>query len=341
MPSTLSTIFGLGRQASKGTGVTAMQGIRLTRLTNRANITVDDATDEFSAGAGPIPGDGGVRLGIYTPFSGAGRIRLDNFPTLLGAAGFDNLSSGGVGPYTHTILGRTNETDFKWYTALIKQGPTSDTLERVIRDCRLSRLRITAEANSVGRFEFEGMGIHEENAAGTETVTSESGPLLNTVAGAFTFETEGGAAVITALPRSISVEIANSFTPSNDDFIIGDTEVQNMEFIGQVITGTVVASLTEDTYQRLVYAGADTAAAGYDINPVHGNLNFRLESAEYAGATTPWSLTVDLPNLNAFPGEMAASGRSEIRIPITFQAYYDGTDQMATFTVVNDTASYT
>ena len=226
--ASLSTVFGLGKQTGLGTPKTALNTFRMTDLPSKPDITVDDLLDEFGAGAAIIPGSGGVRLGVYSRLSGGGRLRPDHLYHLLAAAGYSaNSPAGTPSEYTHTITKAATDAAFPFYSALVQMGPSGSVLDRLISDLRFSRLRLNMDRNSVARFEFEAMGLHEENAAGSETTTDEAGPVLRTVEGTFTLTKEGGGAVV-ASARAVTLEIENTFLAPNDDMILGDHEAQSL-----------------------------------------------------------------------------------------------------------------
>lgn len=337
--ASLNTVFGLGKQTGLGTAKTALNTFRMTDLSNTPDITVDDLLDEFGAGAAIIPGSGGVRLGVYSRVNGGGRLRPDHLYDLLAAAGYSVAgTTGAPSEYTHAITKAATNAAFPFYSALVQMGPSGSVLDRLISDLRFSRLRLNLDRNSVARFEFEAMGLHEENAAGSETTTDETGPVLRTVEGTFTLTKEGGGAVV-ASARAVTLEIENDFITPNDDMILGDHEAQSLTWLGQRITGTIDAALSEAAWQELFYGGSGSAGAGYSFTDLQAGLVVRVESAGLI-STVPYSLSIAIPNLIARGGEVRASGRSEVRMPITFQAYDDGVDEFCTFTLINDTASY-
>lgn len=339
--TSLATTFALAKQSAKGTGATTLFSLKLTDGMAFPSVTVEDTNDEFSGGTALVSNSAGQRLGVYTRISAAGRIRPDWFPQILIGAGLGDVATTGTSPnYAHACTPSDDNDDYKWLTVYYDVDEGTANLARIVEDVRLSRLRITANRNSVPRFEFEGMGIHEEIAAGTETINAETGPVLTTVSGSITFDKSGGGAIAGNI-RNCEVVIENTFPTPEDSMVIGSTEMQDMEWGGMAVTGTVDAAFSKTAFAEMFYGGISTAGTGYSLEDVEGTLTLVLESAaDIPTGAGPFTVTVNIPKLVARAQEFRASGRNEVRLPIAFTAYKVSGSELITVTVNNDTASY-
>lgn len=338
--TSLATTFALAKQSAKGSGASTLYSLKLTDGMAFPSVTVEDTNDEFSGGTALVSNSAGQRLGVYTRISAAGRIRPDWFPQLLIGAGLGDVATTGTTPnFSHACTPSDDNDDYKWLSVYYDVDEGTANLARIVEDVRLSRLRITANRNAVPRFEVEGMGIHEEIAAGTETITAETGPVLTTVSGSITFNKSGGGAIAGGI-RNCEIVIENTFPSPEDSMVIGATEMQDMEWGGMAVTGTVDAAFSKTAFAEMFYGGTSTAGTGYSLADVEGSLTLVMESAaDIPTGAGPFTVTVAIPALVARAQEFRASGRNEVRLPIAFTAY-KGAGELITVTVLNDTASY-
>lgn len=338
--TSLATTVGLGIQTAKGTVKTTLGTLKLTDAVAFPSITVEDTNDEFSGGTALLNSSAGQRLGVYTRISASGRIRPDWFPVILSGAGFAVTSTGTTPNYSHACILAADNNLYPWLSVYYEVDEGTATLQRIVKDARFSRLHITANRNSVPRFEVEGMGIHEQIATGSETLTAETGPVLTTVSGSITFNKSGGGALAGNI-RNVEINLENTFPSPEDSMVIGSTEMADMEWGGPLLTGTVDAAFTKSAFVDMFYGGVSTAGTGYSLEDIEGTLTLVLESAaDIPSGAGPFTVTVAIPKFVARANEFTASGRNEIRLPIAFTAYKVSGSELITITVLNDSASY-
>jgi hypothetical protein len=217
----------------------------------------------------------------------------------------------------------------------------SNQLTRILSDARIRSLEIQADRNSLPRISFEAIAGHEEIATGVELHRDEQRPPLTTVSGSISLTQSGGGSITGSIRRT-TITLAHDFPAPEDEIPVGDTEASWITWLGVMLDGEIDAAFERATFLDLVYGGAGTAGSGYDTEDVSGALTLTLESAtNIPGTATPYALTVTIPNLIARLGEFRSAGRNEIRLPIVWQAYQSGADELIEVTVTTDQATVT
>lgn len=339
-----STQIGLATQGSgHGTSPAASYAdLVLTEAKAAPRITIDPGGDEFGIG-GLVATDAGQRLGIYTPISGAGRIRAGaSLLGLLYGAGLATVATTGTAPaLTHTLTLAANDSAFPWSAFRHSVATGANNLIRILSDARIQRLEIVADRNDTPTLSWQALAGHEQIATGIERTASESRPPLTSVRGSITFNKSGGGAIAGNIRRA-TVTLAHDFPAPEDEIAVGDTEASWITWLGVLVDGEVDAAFDRDTFLDLVYGGVGTAGAGYDPDDVEGTLTLVLQSGgDIPGTATPYGLSITIPNLVARLGEWRSAGRNEIRLPIVWQAYQSGADNLIEYAVTTDQATVT
>jgi hypothetical protein len=217
----------------------------------------------------------------------------------------------------------------------------SDQLIRILSDARIRKIEIQADRNSLPTVSFDAMAGHEEIATGVELHRDEQRPPLTAVSGSIALTKSGGGA-ITGSIRQCSITLEHDFPTPEDEIPVGDTEAAWFTWLGVILDGEIDAAFSRDTFLELVYGGSGTAGSGYDTDDVTGDLTLTLQSAANIPATaSPYAVTITIPNLIARLGEFRSAGRNEIRLPIVWQAYQSGADELIEIAITTDQATVT
>lgn len=264
-------------------------------------------------------------------------------PLLLGLGMSDSVS--GTTIKTHVITPVTAASSDPYLSVLTDIGADSgSTLERLIKDVRVTQLKIDADKNGVA-YSAKMSGLSEAASAGTETKTDEPAYKLTRNSGTFalTYDPAGTPVVISshtsAPPRGLSMTIDNPVT--TDDYALWTTALNDNprgdgirvegEFSGLPITWSV--------YKQLLWGGASGTAPS--ATWVECSLDFKFNSVEFVSASTPYSLQVTIPRAEVWldPAGFRARNGDDIRWTAKWRLYA-GTGSPFTATLVNAVASY-
>lgn len=243
--------------------------------------------------------------------------------------------------YAHSFEPASGDSTFPWASWYHAVGTGSNLLKRLIQNARSNRFDITANRNSVARFVTAGMGSHEEVAGSPTINTDSSGALLRTVEGTFTL-LDSAASELTGSARNLQVNVANEFPTNEDNFDLGSHEFGWMTWLAMLATGTIDTQFNKTIFEEMYYGGNSSAGSGYSFTEMTGSLVTRLDAASaITGAVSKQSMLISVPYLNARGGEFRASGRNEIRLPITWRAFKQSGVPLIRFGLINTVASYT
>lgn len=243
--------------------------------------------------------------------------------------------------YAHSFEPVSNDAAFPWSSWYHSVGLSSAALKRILQDARLNRFDVTANRNAIARFALAGMASHEEIAAGTETINTDTGDLLRSIQGSFSLLKANGTS-LTGSSRNVEFNVANEFPSNEDNFDIGQSEFGWMTWLSMMATGTIDTAFNKTIFEEMYYGGNSAAGSGYSFTEMTGSLHVRLDAASaISGAVSKPAMLISVPYLNARGGEFRASGRNEVRLPVTWRAFKQSNVPLIRFGLINTVTSYT
>ncbi len=334
-----STTLGVGLQTSHDAApVGSYRGMVQSEVKAVPMPTVEDVSDEV--GMGLVATAGPYRLGVWTPISGRGRVRLGSLPQLLRMVGLNSMTHSHSGVVTtHVLTPVSDVDDIPWASFLHGVGQDSNRLLRVLSDGRLGTLKLLADANSLLKFEFAGVASHEEIATGLERTINEFMPPLNTVQGSLSI-LDSGAGTLVGSVTNLNLEMGLDLSAEGDEIPVAGYEPSWLSVLRIRALADADASFQKDLFLDLFYNGSGAAGAGYSLQNVVGSLSVTYQSAmNIPGSSTPFSVTVELPTVEVSGGEWQSSGRGQIRMPVVMRPYQAGANPLIRVTVVTNQVS--
>lgn len=331
--NSLDSSFNLGVQASKGTAATAYKTALAT--ISGANARFDERQQllEHPGSSSSIPWETKAvraRTGYLVPVNATFVL----YPRFIGKVlhGFCGVSSvNNTTHYTHTFTPSTN-ANLAWLTAMHKFVGSSD-LERKILDVRMTQLNIDASTEFI-QCQFQGTGLSEGLAAGTETKVAEIETEISPYSGSIAWE--AASLTLTSEIRGAQVQITQTFD-ENDRVLFSSTRTglprQRLNITGTV-RGVDVDADTYEAYKTIKYGG--TSGTAPSLTPSTGPLVLTFQSqSNISGAAVPYKLIINMPKVQ-WDFETPNSQNDDIvRLDATFTLVGDSSPAV-TITLVND-----
>lgn len=335
--NSLLSAFSLGVQSNKTTAATTH---------HTALATVSGMDPEFDVREPPAehPGPGArttlrrspsERTGYIVPVNATFFLRPRFIGRVLRAMGFGVSSVNNTTHFTHTFT-LANRTAVAWLTAIHKWSGDTD-LERKVIGVRGTQLQMNAGPDEL-QCTFEGLGLTEGNATGSETKVAEIDTLISTKTGSLSFAIAGN--TVTSPIRGNQLTIAQEL--DREDKVLhqsgrADLPQQSIDLSG-TLQGIDIDHNDYEIYRRIKRGGM--AATAPTLTAVTGALSFTYESAgNISGAAVPYRLTVAFPTVEYNIVSPNANGRDLIRADVSY-AMIDDSATPVTITLVNDQASY-
>ena len=262
---------------------------------------------------------------------------------LLGLGLSDSVS--GTTSKTHVMTPVTSAANDPYLSVLTELGADSgSSLERLIKDCRTTQLKIDADRNGV-TYAAQLSGLSEATAAGTETKTDEPAYNLQRGIGTFalTFDPGGTPVVISSHssspPRELSMTIDNPVT--TDEYALWSTALtDNPRGEGIRVEGEFRGlPLTWSVYKQLGWGGASGTAPSATWTMC--SIDFKFSSAELVTTGVPYSLQITIPRAEVLldPAGFRARNGEEMRWTAQWRLVAS-TGTPFTATLINGVTSY-
>lgn len=270
------------------------------------------------------------------------------YPNLIGVLflglGMSDAASGTIAK-THVMTAVTTAANDPYLSVLTDIGADSgSSLERLIKDCRTTQLKIDANRDGVA-YSGQLSGLSIGASAGTETKTDEVASKMQRGLGTFalTFDPAGTPVVISshssAPPRELSISFDNPVT--TDEYALwssalsdnprGDGLRVEGEFQGLPINWTV--------YKQLMWGGASGTAPSQTWLPC--SIDFKFTSADFITGATPYSLQVTIPRAEVLIDPAGFRARNSENVRWTAQwRLIANTSTPLTVTLINGISSY-
>ncbi len=245
-------------------------------------------------------------------------LRLDALATYAKFA-FGSLSTGGAGPYTHTIT--QNVGDAPSFTGYWKDPKSTSGKSDQHVGCKAESLTLRGSAG--GKLTMA-VAVMASGTVSEQTVTM---PAINTdayalMSGLTTF-TIGGSNYLTAL-REFEINIRNRFN-RDGEYVAGNLVLPALERTGFSVDG------------RFLFHHTETSLTGL-FSDVENQTNRAIVLAGAVGSDT-FTLTIR----KAFFDDTSTQGqRDKVFKPVTFRGMYSsGDSEVARLVVANSVAAYT
>lgn len=328
--------FRVGKQSAKGTAATAY----LTALAEQSQINarrdaVQQSAEHGIATTRTTDHKAPTSFGSYLV---TGSLRQNAYTTTLGllllGAGFKVTTTGAGASKVHTFK-IANRNELTWLSLLSTIG---DTPRRAV-DVRVNTLGLEVSPDTA-RWNAGFLGLTLDNAAGTETFTTEDTNKLSPAIGSLVL-TVGGQEIVNTTTdqiQRITMDIANPL--SEDERALFTPKRSDLPQTGLGISGKIEGLELDytTTYAYLMRNGASTGEP--HMEAATGSLVFKLESpADIAGDTVPYSLEVTLGSIEVTLDDFAAEGNNIVRWNTSYRVIDNITDP-AVIALVNAKTSY-
>ena len=328
--------FRVGKQTAKGTAATAYttalaemsamnarrdaiqqtaeHGIATTRTTDHKSVT------QF----GSYLVTGSLRQGAYTTALGL----------LLLGSGFKVTTSGAGAAKTHTFK-IANRDELTWLSILSTIG---DTARRGV-DCRVNTLGFEF-APDTARYNASFLGLTLDNAAGTETFTTEDTNKLNPAVGSLVL-TVGGQSIVNTSTKTIqrfTMDIANPL--SEDERALFTSKRSDLPQTGLGISGKIEGLELDytTTYPYLMRNGLTTGEPYMEA--AKGSLVVQIKSpANIATDSVPYMFEITLGSIEVTLDDFQAESNNIVRWNTSYKMIDDVTDP-AIIKLVNTKTTY-
>lgn len=337
----LNSRFSLGTQGSKGTAATAF-------ITALSTVSGGDVEFDERAPENEHPGPSGglaidqtavtERTGFLVPVTNTFILRPKYIGRVLRTMGFGVSTVDNTGYYTHTFTFAA-AASASYGTAIHLLDGSSSDLERKVIDIRGRQLQITGDT-SVLRGVFDGVGLNEGAASGSETKVSEIDVPISIYSGSITADI-GGDGIASLAIRGSQLTIQQ--TLDEEDKVHFSTTRNDNAVLSRSVSGSLQnIDIDMDTY--LLYKGTKwggSAGTAPSTDMPTGTVTWTYQSlSNISGEAVPYSLTVLMPTVEWRMTTPQANGRDLVRGNLDFRMPGITGETPITITLVNDVASY-
>lgn len=338
----LNSRFSLGTQSGKGSAATAF--ITALSTVSGGDVQFDERQPE-NEHPGPT---GGLAIdqtaateltGFLVPVTNTFILRPKYIGRVLRAMGFGVSTVNNTTHYTHTFtLAAASSAAYSSAIHLL-DGSSAD-LERLVTDIRGRSLSITGD-QQVLRGVFEGVGLDEGAAGGSETKVSEIDVPISIYSGSVTADI-GDDGIASLAIRGSSLQITQ--TLDEQDKVHFSTTRNDNPVLSRSISGSLQnIDIDMDTY--LLYKGTKwggSAGTGpYTTEMPTGTVTWTYQSqSNISGAAVPYRLTVLMPTVEWRMTTPQANGRDLVRGNLDFRMLGITGETPITITLVNDVSAY-
>ena len=338
MPAnSLASAFSLGVQSAKDTAATTYHTALATISGADVLFDTQDPPLEHPAPAtrSTLRKSAPERVGYLAPVNATFLLHPRFIGRVLRAMGFAVSTVNNTTHYTHTFT-IAADASVAWMTAIHLWSGATD-LQRKITNLRGESLALNADLNQI-QCVFQGVGLVEGNATGSETKVAEINTLLKPNTGSITFEVDGGG--ITTTYRGNQLNIAQQL--DRDERVLHSSGRAGLSRLSIDATGTLQGiDIDLGTYEhwKEIKRGG-TSGTAPSLTPVTGELSWQFTSADnISGAAVPYSLTTTVAEAAYDMVSPNANGQDLIRGDITWEMIDSSTPPLS-IVLVNDQASY-
>ena len=332
----LGSAFSLGIQSAKGTAATNYKTTLATVSGMQPTFDIRTAPLEHPGGASRATKQKSTdaRTGYLTKPKATFILRPNFIGTALMGLGFAVSSVNASGVYTHTFT-IAAPASAKWLSALWYVATEDAAMTLKSTDVRLTKLSLNATPDSV-EGQIEGSGLSALEASGSETLVSEAAHEILPTSGSLTIQSSTVA--LTTAVRGANFDYTQElleddrtlFSSTRTDLPIKSQDAQ-VTFSG--------VDLSRALYRKVVNAGGSNTTAS--LSPFTGDLTYTFQSADFAGGSTPYSLTITMPSVQYefSEGTIQAQNDDQVRVDIVAKMI-DNVATPLTITLVNTISAY-
>jgi len=338
---TRTQALSLAAQSAKGTAASSnyIRG-RMNSANLQTDFEEDDPSGEMTGVHERATSFQSTPITIGHLVNVVGEQRL--YPHMLGyvllGAGFKVSTAASTpvaGAHTHTFT-LADADELGWISAILQRGEGAGRNGQKARDVRLSTVGINSTRSGIA-LSFQGNGIAETPAAGTETHVAEPNAPLSPATGGFTLTSSTLTANTIGVPQGYAFNIANPL----------DAEDQQQHSAGRAdldptgfgIEGSLQGLVfSKDAYGELTHGSAAGTAAAIAIP--EAILTWNWESVGFVTGTTKYKCTILMPTVQARLREMETGRGGKVRYAMRWRMLDLVAGSPITITLINGHASY-
>lgn len=256
-----------------------------------------------------------IRSSLMIPYDLTAALYPHTLIPLLQGVGFvANTPTGTAPEYTYQLV-KSDASAALYLNALLAYDSGANRFWRQIFDLRFRSLTINA-TNQGLQVQVSGMGLDEDEGAGTETIISESPIPLVPFTGGFTWGTYDF-----GKPRDHSITIERPY--EEDDQRLHSRYRDDNQELSYAITGQMRGlTLNETVFKRLFYGGAAGTEPSFTM--LTDSFAFKWESEQdIPGGATPFSVEMQVRKAELMMTNLRAAGNSIMRADLTWRAIDD------------------
>lgn len=240
-----------------------------------------------------------------------------------------------TGAYTH-VFTLADADELKWISAILQRGEDSGRAGQRAKDVRLSQGRLNSSRQGI-RWSFEGVGISEGPAAGTETHAAEPNAPLSPATGGLTLTSSDLTANTIGTPQGYEMNFDNPL----------DTEDQNQHSAGRAdfdpqgfgLSGAMLGLVfSHNAYGELTYGSAGGSSASVTIP--EAQLQWNWTSVANITGSTKYSAAFNIAVAQVRLREMARGRDGKVRYAARWRMLDRSASAPITVTLTNGYASY-